>query len=208
GLSPEIFVSPVLDGWTLVMPNPYSTLTHKYGEERYQYLRALSRRFGAAHYYSRADDGHGYYSEWCIAENDAILIHTSSGDGKIDFDHDERPAAPTSLEDLRAWLAAHDHRRGHPRGEPRRRIYKPDLNALRARFGKDPLPPEKLDTAVEFHPMSQEFETEWEYGADAAAWRLSVGLETLGPHTRVEGTGVLVVEAATRDQIRRGRLPI
>lgn len=207
-LSPEIFVSPALDGWTLVMPNQCSALRNRSDEELYQRLRALGRRFGAAHFYSRADDGHGYYSEWCIAQNDVILIHTSSGLGEIDFDRDERPAAPASLEDLRAWLAAHDHGQGHPRGEPRTRVYKPDVNALRARFGKDPLPPEKLDNTVEFHRLNDEFEVEWEYGADAAACRLSVGLETLGTHTRVEGTGVLVVESASRDRIRRGRLPI
>lgn len=46
------------------------------------------------------------------------------------------------------------------------------------------------------------------FGARAAAQRLSVGLETLGPQTRVQGTGVMAVPAHLRHRLRRGALPI
>jgi hypothetical protein len=49
---------------------------------------------------------------------------------------------------------------------------------------------------------------EWEFGVRGTAWRLSVSLETPGPHSRVEGTGLPAVPTHLRDRVRRGRIPI
>ncbi|MEU8900520.1 hypothetical protein AB0C65_31970 [Nocardia sp. NPDC048505] len=205
----EVFISPALDGWTLVMPRRIYAL-ERFGDQeaRYARLRALSRRFGAAHFYRRYEDGVCYESSRCIAENDSIRIHFGCLDDDVDFSHAEEFGGPATLMELRAWLEARSHGRSRPRADPRNEIFRPDLNALRARFGKDPLPTDNPARTPELDPMSEECGMAWAYGAEAAAWHLSVSLEELGPHTRVEGTGVLAIPASDRNYLRRGRLPI
>ncbi|BAW06308.1 hypothetical protein GL305_18240 [Nocardia seriolae] len=46
------------------------------------------------------------------------------------------------------------------------------------------------------------------FGARGVSRRLSVDLETLGPHTRVQGSGVMAVPGHLRHYPRRGALPI
>ncbi|MFQ6229556.1 hypothetical protein [Nocardia sp. NPDC002869] len=200
---PQVFVTPALDGWTLVL---WEELLTQSDEEMYRRVERLSRRFGAAHRYCQFDSGHGYSSDWCVAESGAVRIHCGCYDGEVVV-HRSAELSPSmpAAEAVRDWLAAHDHGKGHrpPKPAPVYQVSRSEKDRLRARFGKDPLPP-----AEEDHRYAKEALREWECGVQGAAWRLSISPDTFGLHTRVQGTGVLAVPATRRGALRRGRLPI
>lgn len=201
----QVFVTPALDGWTLVVWQEFSG--ESFDGRMYRRLERLSRQFGAAHFYSQMDDGSlGLGSEWCVAESGTVRVHCGCYDGEVHV-HRSTELDPTVPADeaVREWLAANDHGEGHrpPEPEPINIDLLSGKNRLRARFGQD-----SLSLAEEDYQYSKEAMREWECGVQGASWRLSVSLETLGAHTRVQGSGVLAVPAGRRDVVRRGRLPI
>ncbi|NVI86450.1 HEAT repeat domain-containing protein [Actinomadura sp. BRA 177] len=65
------YVSPRLDGWTLVFGNPFHSGEDLDSEQLTDHCRALSTRFGAAHWYgaSCGDD----WTAWCVAEHGEVV---------------------------------------------------------------------------------------------------------------------------------------
>jgi len=61
------YVTPVLDGWTLVLLEPTGDPQHRAAH--------LSRRFGAAHWYHMFEG----YTGWCIAERGEIVRYYDNG---------------------------------------------------------------------------------------------------------------------------------
>ncbi|MBU3066779.1 hypothetical protein KO481_35335 [Nocardia sp. NEAU-G5] len=204
---PQVFISPVLDGWTLAVHDGALRIadSEDWDAELYLRLADLSRTFGTAHYYYQFDLGHGTSSEWCIAVEGRIMLHVRCCAGEIDFGRADALGESPTVDRLRAWLESNDHGLGHRPPPPLRPDLASQVNALRTHFGQDPLPTGANSGLV---PISDEAIREWEFGVEGAAPRLSVSPETLGPHTRIEGTGVLAVPAQLRDRVRRGRIAI
>ncbi|MEU8895721.1 hypothetical protein [Nocardia sp. NPDC048505] len=200
---PEAFVSPALDGWTLVVAD------WPPGDDPGSRCAELSRRFGAAHFYEQGyGDPFFFASEWCVAENGEIRMYCFVSDdegviedGVVDYRQPGELGPIPTREAVRAWLEANDHGRGH-RTPPPRTLVPQDVNALRRRFGRDPLPEDKISVTIE-EPCA-----EWDIGVEGAAPRLSVLPQTLGPHTDVVGTGVLAVPIAARNRVRMGSMLI
>jgi hypothetical protein len=208
---PEVFITPVLDGWTLVFYRDHAlggisgSPSVEGQDETYQRVEELSIRFGSAHWYEQFGDDYepGCRSQWCVARDGEVLMHcVSAGDVRIRRSGEIDQTA--SLDRLYQWLEANDNGRG-PRpsraeaerveGYVKMLCEHSDMGLLRdddAEPGSDMASP--LQDQV--------------FGARAAAQRLSVGLETLGPQTRVQGTGVMAVPAHLRHCLRRGALPI
>ncbi|MEU7144202.1 hypothetical protein ABZ942_32485 [Nocardia sp. NPDC046473] len=220
GLFPEVFVSPVLDGWTLVFCRnetlggliPASTSPQS-RYELYQRMEKLSLRFGAAHWYEQfiIDDYAGTIrSQWCIAGDGEIRMHCVSSDDVYVYRCEEDDPVD-SLAELDAWMTANEHGR-----EPRPAQEQHDWaeayeSVLDDRNGDDRLPPEnqepdpaELDGRIPAAEPAQDLV----FGARAAAQRLSINLASLGPHIPTEGTGVLAVPHSLRHLLRRGALPI
>ncbi|MFC9437737.1 hypothetical protein [Nocardia sp. NPDC057030] len=117
-LYPEVFLTPVLDGWTLVFfkdttwaAKPHMPTGEKQSE-MYLRLEELSLRFGTAHWYEQFVDDYapGCRSQWCIARDGAIRMHcVSAGQVRIRRSDEIDPDAP--LDRLYAWLQAGDRRR-------------------------------------------------------------------------------------------------
>ncbi|MGV9818634.1 hypothetical protein [Nocardia xishanensis] len=219
-LCPEVFVTPVLDGWTLVFcrnealggMTPGSTSAHS-RYELYQRMEQLSQRFGTAHWYEQFiidDYADTTWSQWCIARDGEIRMHCVSSDDVYVYRCEEHDPVDT-LAELKAWMEANDHER-----QPRSAQDEHDRAAayaamLHERNGDDRLPPEgqepdpaELDDRFPAADCAQDLV----FGAYAAAQRLSINLESLGPDTTVEGTGVLTVPHSLRHLLRRGALPI
>ncbi|MFB8275634.1 hypothetical protein [Nocardia colli] len=204
-LYPEVFLTPVLDGWTLVFfkdttwaAKPHVPAGEKQSE-MYLLLEELSLRFGAAHWYEQfvGDYTPGCRSQWCIARDGAIRMHcVSAGQVRIRRSDEIDPAAP--LDGLYAWLRAGDRRRAE--SEPGQVEAYVDMLREHADEARSPDDHEDLEPASALQDQV--------FGARAAARRLSVNLENLGPHTRVQGSGLLAVPAALRHYPRRGALPI
>lgn len=208
-LYPEVFVTPALDGWTLVFykddtlaAKPNATAREKQ-LEMYSRMAALSVRFGTAHWYEQFTDDYapGCWSQWCVARDGAIRMHcVSSGEVWIRRSDEVDPAAPPDR--LYAWLEANDNRRGPRPSKAELDRVEAYVNMLREHADERRLPNDDDDLDMASPLQDQVF------GARAAAQRLSVNLETLGPHTRVQGSGVLAVPAVLRHYPRRGALPI
>lgn len=210
-LYPEVFVTPALDGWTLVfckddtlVAKPEASADEKHFE-MYRRIQELSVQFGTAHWYEQFPDDYasGCWSQWCIAQDGAIRMHcVSSGEVRIRRSDEVDPTAPPDR--LYAWLEANDNRR-----EPSPSRAEPDhveayLTMLREHFDEHYLP--SGDDGVDLDSASPLQDKV--FGTRAAARRLSVNLETLGPHTRVHGAGALAIPAHLRHRPRRGALPI
>ncbi|MEV6276972.1 hypothetical protein [Nocardia sp. NPDC051832] len=204
----EVFVTPALDGWTLVLADWQPS------DEPDKRCAELSKRFGAAHFYEQICE-QDFWSHWCVAEDGAVRIHCAVGgampegdddwymavDGEVMFYQADALGSAPTREALRAWLEANDHGRGH-RTPPPRTVGEHDVNALRRRFGREALPAAKLNVTPQEPPA------EWDVGVEGAAPRLSVSPETLGPQTSVVGTGVLAVPIPARNRVRMGALLI
>jgi hypothetical protein len=190
--SREVFVTPALDGWTLVMGDAFrlAEVNHTVDDDEvHRRCRALSRRFGAAHWYCQYSGEHMEVTDWfnlwdaptarwCVAVAGSVQRYCEVVNG-VRTGSRLRDATDdaAALEQLRSWLRDNDHGRGHRPPEPK--------------LQGDP-------EVVQRH---------WEFGVKGAAWRLSVCPETLGPHTRVQGSGVLAVPAAIAGQTRFDAYP-
>ncbi|WP_200302094.1 HEAT repeat domain-containing protein [Streptomyces adelaidensis] len=188
----RVFVSPELDGWTLVFGNP-SQDTHRIdaaGDHDAAALAHLvrrrcadlSRRFGTAQWYgSHCRDN---WTAWCIAEDGKVVRHYDLRAALEDGD--EGPAHPAEA----GYLLPHDD--GMPED-----IYDDegvwDSEAFTARYNR-------VKDELRIPDMC--------YANDIAA-RLSVDPGALGPHTRVTGSGVLTLTACGREHGHpAGALPI
>lgn len=204
----QVFVTPALDGWTLVFADgtvlaPDGTVPREEVRFAAAHRRCaeLSRRFGTAHWYLHAGGGGCWdQSGWCVAEHGAVVRYCYHG-------HDVEGGTQTGPgDDLRAWLDEHDPGTGTPPvrpepepGESAAEKFEAWLDDLFADHEADeePLPMHDEETG---EPS--------EFGALDVAWRLSVSPEALGPHTTVQGTGVLAVPAGRPNTRRYGALPI
>ncbi|MEU7729633.1 HEAT repeat domain-containing protein [Streptomyces sp. NPDC040724] len=187
----RVFVSPVLDGWTLVFGDT-SQDHHRIdpaedGEEVLaEVVRArcidLSRRFGAAHWYGMScGDG---WTAWCIAEAGAVVRHYDAFDAEENGD--EGPSHPCES----GYLLPHED--GFPED---------------AFDGVDP-----SDTAAfteHFHRLQLELGIPDTLYANDIAARLSVDPGALGADTGVSGHGVLALTACGREHGHpAGALPV
>jgi hypothetical protein len=182
---PEVFVTPALDGWTLVF-------TKEKLLEIYPRMERLSVRFGTAHWHEQLVDDYapGCWSQWCAAQNGAIQVHCESA-GNVRIHHSDE-IDPT-VDRLHAWLTTNGH------GQPPSKTETAYVNMLR----ESHYPPDDDDELTMASPLQDEV-----FGARGVSRRLSVNLEALGQHTRVEGTGVLAVPTHLRHNVRRGALPV
>lgn len=179
----RVFVSPVLDGWTLVLGHS-SADAHRIeeaDEERRDEVRArvvrercaaLSRRFGAAHWYGMScGDG---WTAWCLAEGGDVLRHYDVFDAERHGD--EEPGHPAES----GYLLP--HRRGFP-DDAFDDVDLSDFDAYLAAYRrkKDELGIPDTCRAV-----------------DIAA-RTSVDPASIGPRTRLTGQGVLALTDCGRE---------
>jgi hypothetical protein len=169
----RMYVSPVLDGWTLVFGN-LAEAAHDRSRRR-QVVRdrcaSLSARFGAAHWYGMScGDG---WTAWCLAEDGAVtrcydVFEPEDGVGSTHPAEDgfrlphEDPGLPLG------WADGID-------------LF--DLERFRARH---------VEVRHEYGVLEECCAT------DIAA-RLSVDLSKLGPDTVVEGRGVIGLTACGRE---------
>ena len=180
---PEVFVTPALDGWTLILTDDYMLdVDDDYDRHAHRRCAELSRRFGTAHWYNHPADDFTYpRMSWCVAENGIIASHvtydSAAGGAPDDYTPNQPQIGPGKRNrgHLRVWLTKRENGRHQP---------------------PNPAPPgDDLD---------DELPENFEFGVPPISDRLSVGLETLGPHTRIEGTGVLAVRADPRPPQRYG----
>ncbi|MGW5520129.1 hypothetical protein [Nocardia africana] len=162
----QVYVSPALDGWTLVFAD-YPTLDGG-GAAGHRRARAadalhrcwqLSHRFGAAHWYAQGLDGYSDHSGWCVCERGEVVRYCYYHPASFDLPPGEVLVGPTSLadlgaasltEDLRAWLAERDTSAGRPpvSPPPKARLSREEAEArIRALFGDeaDEAEPDEVD---------------------------------------------------------------
>ncbi|GHE39454.1 HEAT repeat domain-containing protein [Streptomyces capitiformicae] len=185
----RVFVSPVLDGWTLVFGDS-SENTHRVESaddaEAEKVLASvvrrrcadLSRRFGAAQWYGMScGDG---WTAWCIAEGGDVVRHYDAFDaaegGRAEDSHGEGPAHPAES----GYLLPHQ------RALPDDAFDGVDLSDPEAFFARYRQVKERLGIPETCH-------------ANDIAARMSVDPGALGAHTRVEGAGVLALTVCGRE---------
>ncbi|MFI5794976.1 HEAT repeat domain-containing protein [Streptomyces sp. NPDC051677] len=192
------FVSPVLDGWTLVFGQP-SQDAHRIEEAddacRDEVMAGvvrercaeLSDRFGAAQWYGMScGDG---WTAWCIAEGGEVLrfYDAFSAEEVGDEEGDRQPGHPAEA----GYLLP--HQRGSFPDDLFDGVDPSDVEALGARYRQVKEELGIPDTC---------------YAVDVAA-RLSVDPGSLGPGTAVAGHGVLALTACGREHGHpAGALPI
>jgi hypothetical protein len=173
GACSRVYVSPVLDGWTLVFGSPSGDPHEPGGTAAGPLVRRrcgeLSRRFGTAHWYGarHTDD----WAAWCLAERGEVVrfYDAARPEETTGARHPAEPAGPLPHEedfprelfadldasDTEAFLASYE--------EVRRELARPGPGIA----------------------------------ADVAA-RASVGPAGLGPRTRVSGRAMLALTACGR----------
>ncbi|MCX5008942.1 HEAT repeat domain-containing protein [Streptomyces sp. NBC_00638] len=183
----RVFVSPVLDGWTLVFgdrSDDAHRIEEAEGPRRDEVMTevvrercaGLSRRFGAAHWYGMScGDG---WTAWCIAERGEVVRHydTYEAEENDEGDGDEGPGHPAEA----GFLLPHQD--GFP-DDAFDGIAVSDSEAFAARYQEVK---ERLGI-----PDTCE-------AVDIAA-RISVDPGSLGPETTVVGHGVLALSACGRE---------
>ncbi|MGV9313408.1 HEAT repeat domain-containing protein [Streptomyces sp. NPDC003691] len=213
GSRSRVFVSPGLDGWTLVFGDSSQDQESVRrgggctgGGSGRSMVRArcsaLGGRFGAAQWYGASCGG--AWTAWCIAEGPDIVRYYDVYDAERRGD--EGPAHPAE----RGYLPAHESAEGNAEGagtaQPGRvSPYEPGSASGRA-SGHPPAPglprPPGVRSAAP-RPLSGAAPRE-PCRATAVAARLSVDPSALGPATAVTGSGVLALTAYGR---RHGQPP-
>jgi HEAT repeats len=181
------YVSPVLDGWTLVFGN-LPELAHAGRDAHAASLRdkaqqldsalrdmvqqrcgELSARFGAAHWYGA--DCADYWTAWCLAENGGIIRYYHS-------DHPEDQAGPPHPAES-GYLPPHEN--GFPPGAFDG-ISSTGTGAFHARYQQ----------------LKQELHIPDTAHATTVAGRASINPEALGPRTTVTGHGIIAATACRK----------
>ncbi|WP_086829170.1 HEAT repeat domain-containing protein [Streptomyces sp. NRRL B-24572] len=187
----RVFVSPALDGWTLVFGDS-SRDTHRIedADDRDEALPLvvgqrctdLSRRFGSAQWYGMScGDG---WTAWCIAEDGEVVRHYDAEDAEENGD--DGPSHPAEA----GYLLPHED--GFP-DDAFDDVDTSDSDAFTTRY----------------HQVKEELEIPDTCYADDIAARLSVDPGALGPHTRTSGRGVLALTACGREHGHpAGALPV
>ncbi|MEU9358620.1 HEAT repeat domain-containing protein [Streptomyces sp. NPDC048301] len=189
----RVFVSPALDGWTLVFGHS-SQDTHRIedADDRVEALSLvvsqrcteLSRRFGSAQWYgmSCGDD----WTAWCIAEGGQIVRHYDAYDAEEE-DGDGGPVHPA--ED--GYLLPHQDG-GFPGG---------------TFDGVNPMDSEAI--AARYRQVKEDLQIPDTCCAGDIAARVSVDPGSLGAHTSTSGHGVLALTACGREHGHpAGALPV
>ncbi|WP_330461030.1 HEAT repeat domain-containing protein [Streptomyces sp. NBC_00820] len=187
----RVFVSPVLDGWTLVFGDS-SQDRHRVedADDREEVLAevvrqrcaALSRRFGSAQWYGMScGDG---WTAWCIAEEGEVVRHYDV------FTADEEGDEGTPHPAESGYLLPHEDG-----------------------FPEDAFDGVNLSDTEEFAARHREVKERLRIpdtcNADDIAARLSVDPQSLDARTRVTGHGVLALTACGREHGHpAGALPV
>ena len=217
-----MFISPILDGWTLVFGTPKRVISQGNeagnleprhddlfpdGEHVAQQRRCveLSRQFGTVYWYVQAEvGGCGDWMGWCLAERGSLIryYHHDFYEGEIEVG---KPlAAETGL-------------------------HTPDGRRLSTQIHQH-LPPQQAKSLLREDPsleevFSEEAMNEWYEKVEAAfadrgvellpdrsaaiiAARTTVGPVELGPHTSVQDHGVLALTNCGRRWGHRGAFPL
>jgi hypothetical protein len=171
----RVYVSPVLDGWTLVFGDPSEGAMGLAADaSRDDCAAALSARFGTAHWYGEMC-GEGW-TAWCLAEDGTIVR-------SFDAEEPEKQVgAPHPAE--AGYLLPHED--GVPDGV---------FEGISAGDG--------AAVAATYRQLQAEMRAVDIPFASEVAARASVDPSALGPHTSVEGHGVL----ALTDRGRRDGSP-
>ncbi|MFJ7990377.1 HEAT repeat domain-containing protein [Streptomyces sp. NPDC096351] len=193
GTCSRVFVSPSLDGWTLVFGHS-SQDTHRIedAEDRDEALSLvvsqrctdLSARFGSAHWYgmSCGDD----WTAWCIAEDGEILRHYDAYDAEEEEEGDGEPVHPAEA----GYLLPHQD--GFP-DDAFDGVSPSDSEAFTARY----------------HQVKEDLQIPDTCYANDIAARVSVDPGALGPHTSTSGNGVVALTACGREHGHpAGALPV
>ncbi|MER5207552.1 HEAT repeat domain-containing protein [Streptomyces sp. NPDC002825] len=187
----RVFVSPALDGWTLVFGDS-SRDTHRIEDADdedealplvvRQRCTDLSRRFGSAQWYGMScGDG---WTAWCIAEEGETVRHYDADDAEENGD--EGPSHPAEA----GYLLPHED--GFP-DDAFDDVDTSDSDAFTTRYNQLKEELKIPDTC---------------YANDIAA-RLSVDPGALGAHTATSGRGVLALTACGREHGHpAGALPV
>ncbi|WP_162468199.1 HEAT repeat domain-containing protein [Streptomyces adustus] len=189
----RVFVSPALDGWTLVFGHT-SQDTHRIEDaddedgafEHVVRRRCadLSRRFGAAQWYGMScGDG---WTAWCIAEGGEVVRHYDAFDAEEGGDEDGENGGETGGDEGPAHPAEAGYLLPHQDGFPDDAfagVPSSDPEAFRARY-------EQVKEELGIPDTC--------YATDIAA-RLSVDPGALDARTRVTGRGVLALTACGRE---------
>ncbi|MDX2707644.1 HEAT repeat domain-containing protein [Streptomyces sp. PA03-6a] len=188
----RVFVSPSLEGWTLVFGHSSHDAHHiTDADDREAALEDVVRRrcaelgsrFGAAHWYGMScGDG---WTAWCVAEGGQVLRHYDAFVAEERGDDGPPHPAESGL------LLPHQDD-GFPQG---------------AFDGVDPSDPEAF--RAHYRQVKEELGIpDVCYATDIAA-RLSVDPGALGAHTRATGRGVLALTACGREHGHpAGALPV
>ncbi len=229
----QVFVTPALDGWTLVFAESSLLATDEDTVQEgpkfasaHRRCAELSRRFGTAHWYLESENGGCWdQSGWCVADNGVVVqscYYDFDIDGGVQIGPVTEFGRQPTIDELRAWVNEHDHGMGVPpvrpeipAGESKEEKFKAWVRATFASPGRD----EAIDDVIDDdedddldEPLAphqdQNGQESWEFRPSEVAWRLSVSPETFGPHTRVQGTGVLAIPASKPHTRRHGALPI
>ncbi|MFQ6329150.1 HEAT repeat domain-containing protein [Nocardia sp. CWNU-33] len=121
----QVFVTPALDGWTLVFADSSVLAVDENAvEEEPEFASAhrrcaeLSRRFGTAHWYLETENGGCWdQSGWCVADNGEVVrfcYYDFDIDGGVRIGPAAESGRQPSIQDLRAWVNEHDHGTGVP----------------------------------------------------------------------------------------------
>ncbi|TDB87609.1 HEAT repeat domain-containing protein [Actinomadura sp. KC216] len=166
----RVYVTPELDGWTLVFGQPFDGDEDLDTDRLFARLRELSLRFGTAHWYgaSCGDD----WTAWCVAEKGEIVRYYDV------FEPDDQVGTGHPAED--GYLLPHID--GFP-DDAFDGVKISDSEAFQARYMQVK---EELGIPDECHSTS-------------FAARASVDPSALGPRTRVRGHGVLALTACGRE---------
>ncbi|GIF95842.1 hypothetical protein [Catellatospora citrea] len=171
---PRMYVTPVLDGWTLVfgeLPGPAPRADRSWARDVRDLCARLSARFGAAHLYGMSCGDP--WTMWCLAESGSVLRYYETGTGERIGSHPAEDGYRLPDEDEGLPPEAFDG------------IDPADADAVMARRAE----------LYERHALPEVC-----YATDIAALT-SVDPGTFGARTRVSGQGVLALTALghTRD---------
>ena len=213
----QMFISPILDGWTLVFGTPKRRISeHPEHEDdpsaedehvaQQRRCVELSRQFGTVYWYVQAQAGGcGDWMGWCLAERGSLIryYHQDFYEGEIEIG---KPlAAETGL-------------------------HTPDGRGLSTQI-REHLPPQQAKSLLSEDPSlhgedwTEEAMDEWYEKVEAAfadrgvellpdrsaaiiAARTTIGPVELGPHTSVQGHGVLALTNCGRRWVHRGAFPL
>ncbi|GAA5106053.1 hypothetical protein [Nocardia iowensis] len=212
----QMFVSPVLDGWTLVFGKPKDMYHDDTAEEDYEHDAQqrlcvdLSRQFGTVYWYVQiVNGGCGDWMGWCAAENGTLTryYHHDFSEGAVDIG--DPLTAEAGLRDpdgagLLGMMNSH---------LPREKMLsllgtQPDYDdrdlddtayAAAQQIWSGRVQAALADVGVDVLPTRS---------AALIAKRTTVGLDELGPGTSVAGHGVLALTECGRQWGHRGAFPL